>query len=371
MSIIRLSKHGGIAEEDIWMGSSGYDGHFEFGIYTLGDLAVDPRTGGLKNAGERMKEIIRAAKVADEAGIDVFGVGEHHRLDFALSSPPVLLAAIAQATSRIRLTSATTVLGTADPVRVFEDFATLDLISDGRAEIIAGRGAYIESFPLFGFELDDYKELFAEKLELMRQLNLSERITWSGRLRSPLENAEIAPRPAQSAIPVWVGVGSTAESASLAGRHGAGMALALLGGEPSKYKHLVDCYKAAGIAEGYRSEELRVAITGHCYVAKTTEQALDEFYAGYSAYYSQFMGGKENGTPLSRGDFEKLAGSLAIGSPELIARKIIEQHRLFGHSRFMAQMDIGGMPAAQVESSIRLLAKEVAPIVREALQVKV
>ncbi|SFE61621.1 probable oxidoreductase, LLM family [Paenibacillus catalpae] len=353
------------------MDSSGYDGKFEFGVYTLGDLAVDPRTGGLKNAGERIKEIIHAAKVADEAGIDVFGVGEHHRLDFALSSPPVLLAAIAQATSRIRLTSATTVLGTADPVRVFEDFATLDLISNGRAEIIAGRGAYIESFPLFGFELDDYKELFTEKLELMKQLNDSERITWSGRLRSPLQDAEIAPRPEQPAIPVWVGVGSTAESAALAGHHGAGMALALLGGEASKYKHLVDCYKEAGLAAGFRNEELRVAITGHCYAAKTTAQALDEFYAGYSTYYSQFMGGKEDGKPLSREDFEKLAGSLAIGSPQLIAEKIIEQHKLFGHSRFMAQMDIGGMPPGQVEASIRLLAEEVAPIVREALQIKV
>ncbi|MCM3627082.1 LLM class flavin-dependent oxidoreductase [Paenibacillus glycanilyticus] len=351
------------------MDSSKNDGKFEFGVYTLGDLALDPRTGGLKNAGERIKEIIQAAKAADEAGIDVFGVGEHHRLDFALSSPPVLLAAIAQATSRIRLTSATTVLGTADPVRVFEDFATLDLISGGRAEIIAGRGAYIESFPLFGFELNDYKELFAEKLELMKQLNLSDRITWNGRLRTPLENAEIAPRPEQPGIPVWVGVGSTAESAALAGRHGAGMALALLGGEASKYKHLVDCYREAGTAAGYREDELRVAITGHCYVAETTEQALEEFYAGYSAYYSQFMGGKENG--ISREDFGKLADSLAIGSPQLIAEKIVEQHKLFGHSRFMAQMDIGGMPSGQVEASIRLLAKEVAPLVREALQVKV
>ncbi|GLX69406.1 LLM class flavin-dependent oxidoreductase [Paenibacillus glycanilyticus] len=347
------------------------DKTFEFGVYTLGDLAYDSRTGSLKSAGERMKEIIRAAIIADEAGIDVFGVGEHHRLDFALSSPPVVLAAIAQATSRIRLTSATTVLGTADPVRVFEDFATLDLISDGRAEMIAGRGAYIESFPLFGFELDDYKELFAEKLELMRQLNLSERITWSGRLRSPLEDAEIAPRPQQAAIPVWVGVGSTPESAALAGRQGAGMALALLGGEPAKYKHLVDCYREAGQAAGYGNDTLRVAITGHCYVAETTEQALDEFYAGYSKYYLQFMGGKENGKPLSRDDFNKLAESLAIGSPERIAEKIVAQHELFGHSRFMAQMDIGGMPPAQVEHSIKLLATQVAPLVRESLQIKV
>jgi probable LLM family oxidoreductase len=350
------------------MDSSQNNRQFEFGIYTLGDLAVNSETGELKNAGDRMKEIIKAAIIADEAGIDVFGVGEHHRLDFVLSSPPVVLAAIAQATSRIRLTSATTVLGTADPVRVFEDFASLDLISDGRAEIIAGRGAYIESFPLFGYELDDYKELFAEKLELMNQLNLSERVTWSGRLRTPLDEAEIAPRPAQPKLPLWVGVGSTAESAALAGKQGAGMALALLGGEPSKYKHLVDCYREAGIAAGYRQEDLRVAITGHCYVAETTEQALDEFFVGYSTYYSQFMGGNESGKPLSREEFEVLAQFLAVGSPELIAEKIISQHELFGHSRFMAQMDIGGMPLSQVTNSIELLAREVAPLVREALK---
>ncbi|WP_235561053.1 LLM class flavin-dependent oxidoreductase [Bacillus sp. FJAT-28004] len=343
---------------------------FEFGIYTLGDISTDPISGKSPNARDRLKEIVAAAKLADEAGIDVFGVGEHHRLDFAVTSPPVLLAAIAQATKRIRLTSATTVLGTSDPVRVFEDFATLDLLSDGRAEIIAGRGAYVESFPLFGFELENYKELFHEKLNLLLELNKAEHITWNGKYRTPLQNAEIAPRPDQTHLPVWVGVGGTPQSAELAGSLGLGMTLAILGGDPARFKSLVEVYRAAGIRAGHKKEALKVAITSHGYIADSTTQAKDEYYPYYANYVSQFMGGKQRGEKMAREQFEQLASpinALAVGSPEMLVEKILAQHELFGHHRFMAQFDIGGIPFSKVAASIELLATKVAPVVRREL----
>jgi probable LLM family oxidoreductase len=343
---------------------------FEFGIYTLGDISVDPVTGRTSSASDRMKEIIAAAKLADEAGIDIFGVGEHHRLDFAVTSPPVVLAAIAQATKQIRLTSATTVLGTSDPVRVFEDFSTLDLLSDGRAEIIAGRGAYVESFSLFGYELGDYKDLFNEKINMLLELNESERMTWNGRFRTALENAEIAPRPLQASLPVWVGVGGTPQSAELAGKLGAGMALAILGGDPANFKPLVDVYREAGMRAGHKKEALKIAITSHGYIAESTQQAKDEYYPYYANYVGQFMGGNARGERMAREQFEQLANpvnALAVGSPDLIVEKILAQHELFGHNRFMAQFDIGAIPFSKVAASIELLAAKVAPIVRREL----
>ncbi|MFD1953513.1 LLM class flavin-dependent oxidoreductase [Paenibacillus thailandensis] len=340
---------------------------FEFGIYTLGELSPHPETGKTIGAQQRIREVIEAAKLADEAGIDVFGVGEHHRLDFAISSPPVLLAAIAQATKRIRLTSATTVLGTSDPVRVYEDFSTLDLLSDGRAEIIAGRGAYIESFPLFGYELSSYGELFREKTAMFLALNDNETVTWSGKFRSPLNEAEIAPRPKQSRLPLWLGVGGTPASAALAGEIGAGMALAILGGDPHEYKHLVDEYRRAGKAAGHADKELKVGITGHSFVGRTPEEARAQFYPYYANYYTGFM----KRPPLDREAFDGLCApetALNVGSVEEVTEKILRQHELFGHSRFMAQMDIGGMPFKQVAQAIELLATEVAPSVRKALK---
>ncbi|WP_317618377.1 LLM class flavin-dependent oxidoreductase [Paenibacillus sp. PL91] len=346
---------------------------FEFGIYTLGDISADPVTGQTLSARDRMKEIVAAARLADEAGIDIFGVGEHHRLDFAVTSPPVVLAAIAQVTKQIRLTSATTVLGTSDPVRVFEDFSTLDLLSDGRAEIIAGRGAYVESFPLFGYELGDYKDLFYEKINLLLELNENERMTWNGRFRTALENAEIAPRPLQECLPVWVGVGGTPQSAELAGKLGTGMALAILGGDPAHFKPLVDVYREAGIRAGHKKEALKIAITSHGYIAKSTQQAKDEYYPYYANYVGQFMGGNARGEKMAREQFEQLASpvnALAVGSPDLIVEKILAQHELFGHNRFMAQFDIGAIPFPKVAATIELLATKVAPIVRRELNKK-
>jgi probable LLM family oxidoreductase len=343
---------------------------FEFGLYTLGDLPADLHTGKMISPHQRLKEIVEAAKIADEAGIDVFGVGEHHRLDFAVSSPPVVLAAIAQATKRIRLTSATTVLSTADPVRVFEDFATLDLLSDGRAEIISGRGAFLESFPLFGYELEHYHALFLENMKLLQELNANERVTWNGDFRSALNNAEIAPRPMQSKLPLWVGVGGTTASAALAGSQGTNMAIAILGGDPARFQPLVNAYKQAGMEAGYQAKDLSVGITSHGYIAQTSQQALEEFYPYYANYASEFNGNKAESSKLSKDQFKIMTGpktGLAVGSPEQIAEKILAQHAMFGHSRYMLQLDIGGVPLSKIAKAIELLATEVAPMVRREL----
>ncbi|MFC5468050.1 LLM class flavin-dependent oxidoreductase [Cohnella suwonensis] len=344
-------------------------GGIEIGLYTLGDIGTDPHSGQTVSAEERVKDIIRAAALADEAGLDIFGVGEHHRLDYAVSAPPVVLAAIAQATKRIKLTSATTVLSTVDPVRLFEDFATLDLISDGRAEIIAGRGAFLESFPLFGYETDDYDSLFAENMELFLKLNETERISWSGKFRPPLEEAEISPRPVQERLPMWLGVGGSPESAIRAGRMGIGMAIAILGGDPGRFKPFVDLYHRTGIEAGHAREELKVSITGHGYLARTTQQALDEFFPYYSNYWSYVNSQRGISRSLARTDFERMTGpdsALFVGSPQQIAEKILHQHEMFGHRRFIAQIDIGGIPFDKVAQGIELLASEVAPIVRKA-----
>ncbi|MEH7301508.1 LLM class flavin-dependent oxidoreductase [Neobacillus drentensis] len=339
----------------------------EIGIYTLADIGPDPLTGKTIEVKERVNEIVQAAKLADEAGLDVFGVGEHHRLDYASSSPAVLLAAIAQVTKQIRLTSTTSVLSTLDPVRLFEDFATLDLLSDGRAEILAGRGAFIESFPLFGYSTNDYDELFEEHMDLLLRLTQNETVTWSGKFRSSLRNAEIAPRPVQENLPIWIGVGGTPKSAVRAGRFGVGMALAILGGHPSRFKPLVDLYRQAGIDAGHSPEMLKIGVTGHAYIAKTTQQAKDEFYPYYSNYWEYVNRQRGMGTRMSRNDFEHMASpetALFVGSPQQIIEKILQQYELFGHHRFLAQLDIGGQPFKNVAKGIEMLATEIAPIVR-------
>ncbi|MDQ6595808.1 LLM class flavin-dependent oxidoreductase [Bacillus salipaludis] len=339
----------------------------EIGIYTLADLGPNPHTGKTISAHQRLKEIIQAAKMADELGLDVFGVGEHHRLDYAVSAPAIVLSAVSQVTKRIKLTTTTTVLNTIDPVRLFEDFATLDLLSNGRAEIIAGRGAFIESFPLFGYDVNQYDELFEEHIELFLKLNAEERVTWSGRFRSPLQAAEIAPRPLQKEIPIWVGVGGTPESAARAGRLGTGLALAILGGPPIRFKLLVDIYRQAASQAGHAPESLKVGVTGHAYISKTTEQAKDEYYAFHSNYWGYLNRQRGMSTHMSRADFEIMAApetALFVGSSQQIIEKILYQYELFGHQRFIAQMDIGGMPFEKVAENIERLATEVAPVVR-------
>ncbi|MGK7379939.1 LLM class flavin-dependent oxidoreductase [Planococcus sp. 1R117A] len=342
----------------------------EIGVYTLADIGPDPFTGKTISAKQRMDEIIQAAKLADEAGLDIFGVGEHHRLDYAVSSPAVVLSAIAYATEHIKLTSATSVLSTLDPVRLYEDFATVDLISNGRAEIIAGRGAFVESFPLFGYSTNDYNELFSEHMDLLLKLSENEIVSWEGKFRSALTEAEIAPRSIQKQLPIWIGVGGTPESAERAGKLGVGMALAILGGDPLRFKPLVDIYRQAGMEAGHTADALKVAVTGHTYLAETTEQAMDEFYPYYVNYWNYVNRQRGMGTRMSRGDFEQLASpetALFVGSPEQVVEKILRQHELFGHTRFLAQVDIGGVPFHKVERNIELLATEVIPRLNKAI----
>ncbi|MFJ5623023.1 LLM class flavin-dependent oxidoreductase [Peribacillus loiseleuriae] len=343
---------------------------FEIGIYTLGDIVPDPHTGKVISAQQRLTEIVDAAKIADEAGLDIFGLGEHHRLDYAVSATPVVLAAIAQVTKQIKLTSATTVLSTVDPVRLFEDFSTLDLLSNGRAEVIAGRGAFVESFPLFGYDVNEYDDLFEENIDLFLRLNEQEKISWNGRFRSALRNAEIAPRPVQKQLPLWVGVGGSPESAERAGRFGVGMALAILGGDPNRFKPLVDIYRKEGIEAGHNLNDLKVGVTGHTFIAETTEQAKDEYYPYYSNYWEYVNSQRGMSTRMSRADFEQMSSpdtALFVGSSQQIIEKILYQHELFGHQRFIAQMDIGGISFAKVAKNIERLATEVAPVIRREL----
>jgi len=339
----------------------------EIGSYTFGELLPDPKTGLMINAGQRLHEIVEAGKLADEAGLDVLGIGEHHRLDFAISATPVVMAAVAQATKRLKLASAVTVLSTSDPVKVFEDFATVDLLSDGRAEIIAGRGAFIESFPLFGFDTNDYDDLFPEKLGLLMKLNQAERVTWRGRFRTPLADSQIAPRPAQAQLPIWIGVGGTPESVVRAGTLGLPMMLAIIGGSSAPFVELVNLYREVGSQAGHDLSKLPVGVSTHFHIAKTSQQALDEFYPYYSNYFGYLAKERGRRWQVSRGEYEQAVarpGGLFVGSPQQIIDKIMYQHQLFGHSRFMGQLDMGGQPYAMVAEQLNLLASEVAPVVR-------
>ncbi|MBL3644055.1 LLM class flavin-dependent oxidoreductase [Bacillus sp. RHFB] len=342
---------------------------FEFGVYSLGERIPDTN-GNIPTAQSRVEEIIQMAKMADEAGLGIFGVGEHHRLDFVTSSYAMLLAAIARETKNIKLTSTLSVISTADPVRVYEDFATLDLLSNGRTEIILGRGAFLESFSLFGANLNDYNELFEEKLNLFLKLQEQEVVSWHGNFRAPLQSAQISPRPVLKKLPVWIGVGGTPASAVRAGRLGLNMALGLLGGRPESVKPLADLYWEAAREAGHDVSKLKVSVTGHSYIAQTGEQAIAEFVPHYNRYFGYFL--KERGqhfrTTAEQLIPERGAGQiLAVGSAEELAEKILYQHELFGHSRFMGQFDMGGQPLARVEKAIDLLANKVAPIVRRAL----
>lgn len=344
---------------------------FEIGVYTLADIAKNPLTGEIMGAKQRIHEIIEAAKLADEVGLDVFGVGEHHRLDYAVSSPQMVLSAIAQVTSKIKLTSTTTVLNTVDPVRLFEDFAILDLISNGRAEITAGRGAFVESFPLFGYDFDDYDALFEEHLHLLLEINKHERVSWQGNFRSSLSNAEIAPRPDQKELPIWVGVGGTPSSAQRAGRLGAGLTVAMIGGTHERFLPLMNAYYEAAQSSGHRIEDMKVSVSGHGYIASTMEEAKDEFYP-YYANYIQLINeqrGMRSGV-LPREVFEQWTvpeSVMFIGSPQEIVEKVLRQHELYGHKRFMLQTDIGAMPFDKVAQTIELLGTKVAPVLRQEI----
>lgn len=343
----------------------------EIGIYTLGDLAVDPSTNETIDPKQRMEEVIEAAKLADDLGLDVFGVGEHHRLDFVISTPAVVLSAIARETKNIRLTSATTVLSTTDPVRLYEEFATVDLLSQGRAEMMAGRGAFLEPFELFGYELAAFDGLFKEHMDLFLQLNRREQLDWEGKYRAPLKNAQIAPRAYQKEIPVWIGVGGSVDSAVRAGTFGSGLAMAILSGDPERFIPLAKAYKKAFQEAGHDEKQMRIGVTGHGFIAETSEAAHDIFYPYYKQYKTAAKKRKDPDFELTRELFESWTapeGALFVGSPEEIADKIVYQHEHFGHDRCLLQLDVGGVPFEHITRSIELLANKVVPMVKERLQ---
>ncbi|HEV3325497.1 MAG TPA: Atu2307/SP_0267 family LLM class monooxygenase [Puia sp.] len=341
----------------------------ELGISTFGEVQPEGVSGVALSSHRRMQELLAEARLAEEVGLHVFAVGEHHRPDFIVSAPEVVLGAIAAGTRNIRLSSSVTVLSSADPVRVFQNFATLDLVSGGRAEIIAGRGSFTESFPLFGHDLKDYDELFIEKLDLLMLINRQEVITWKGRHRPPVQRLGIYPRPYQPALPIWLGVGGTPSSAGRAGRLNLPMTLAILGGRPVQFVPLVHLYRQSARDAGHDPAALPLAINSQLHIAEDSRQAADDFYPTYERLMNRV--GKERGwSPITRHHFETLRepdGPLFVGSVEEVAEKIIYQHRLFGHTRFLGQIIKGDIPHEKILRSIELLGTKVAPLVRQEL----
>ena len=340
----------------------------ELGIYTFADMAPDHVSGKAHNAHRRMQDLIEEIRLADEVGLDVFAIGEHHRPDYAVSAPAVVLGAAAVVTKKIRLSSAVTVLSSDDPVRVFESFSTVDLLSGGRAEIMVGRGSFIESYPLFGYDLRDYDALFAEKLDLLLKINATEKVTWTGKHRASINNLGVYPRPIQDALPIWIAVGGTPASAVRAAKLGIPMALAIIGGLPERFVPFVDLYKQTAKEAGFDNPQ--VSINSHVYVADTFKQAGDEFYPAYAAMMNHI--GKERGwNPMTRPDFDAMRsprGSLLAGSPTEVIDKILFEHELFGNTRFLAQMSMGTMPHDRILRSIELFGTKVAPAVRAAIR---
>jgi probable LLM family oxidoreductase len=318
------------------------------------------------NDADALAQLLDRIEYADQAGLDVFGIGEHHRKGFLDSAPTLILSAAAARTKRIRLTSAVTVLSAADPVRVFQNFATLDLIARGRAEMVVGRGSFIEAFPLFGYKLEDYDELFAEKLDLLLKIRDNELVTWSGKFRPALKNQPVYPRPLQDRIPIWVGVGGTPESFIRAGMLGLPLMVAIIGGQTKQFRPLVDLYRQAGKKAGFLPEQLKVGVHSLGYVANSTKEALDDFYPGYAESMTKV--GRERGwPPMTRGRFEAQMGpdgALLVGNPEEIAEKIIRHaDALGGISRFTFQMDSAELPHEKLMQSIELVGTRLKPLV--------
>ena len=335
----------------------------ELGLFSF----VERTPGNGLTAEERLRNLLEEIELADQVGLDVFGVGEHHRPDYVVSAPAVVLAAAAARTRRIRLTSAVNVLSSDDPIRVFQQFATVDLLSGGRAEIMAGRGSFIESFPLFGYDLRDYDELFAEKLDLLLRLREGERVTWSGRHRPPLSDQPVYPRPVQEPLPVWIAVGGTPESAVRAGALGLPMALAIIGGLPERFVPFAELHRRAAEEAGHG--RLTLGINSHGFLADTADEAADLAFGPFSETMNRI--GRERGwPPTTRVDFDAqrtLRGALFVGSPADVAEKILFQHSLFGHERFLLQLSVGSMPHDRMLRAIKLFATEVAPVVHAEL----
>ena len=338
----------------------------ELGVYTFADISPDPVMSGAIGARQRLRNLMEEIELADKVGLDVFGVGEHHRSDYAVSAPQIVLAAAAERTKRIKLTSAVTVLSSDDPVRVYQQFSTIDLLSGGRAEIMAGRGSFIESFPLFGYDLNDYDELFSEKLELLLNIRDNDRVTWRGRHRAPLKDQPVYPRPERK-LPIWIGVGGNPPSVVRAATLGLPMALAIIGGMPERFAPFAELYRETAQRTGHNPSKLPLGINSHGFVAADSKTAADIFFPSYAEVMSRI--GRERGwPPITRQQFESsrtLRGALLVGNPEEVIEKILFQHKIFGHQRFLIQMSLGLMPHDKVLESIELFGTKVAPIVRE------
>jgi probable LLM family oxidoreductase len=342
----------------------------EFGLYTFGDVGRNPVTGHVVTPSERLRNLVEEITLADQAGLDVFGLGEHHRSDYAVSAPAVALAAAARQTRTIRLASAVTVLSSDDPIRVFQQFSTLDNLTQGRAEIIAGRGSFIESFPLFGYDLDDYDTLFAEKLALLMQLNEGERITWPGGQHTPeIQGRGVYPRPYGERLPIWVAVGGTPQSVARAGMLNLPLAVAVIGGEPARFQPLFQLYDRAVKQAGHDRSQLKTSLNVHGFVGETSQVAADTFYRPQAEVMNRI--GRERGwPPTSRAQFDGARGpkgALFVGSPAEVTDKILAMHEILGFDRFVIQMAIGVIDHSTLMKAIELFATRVAPEVRKAL----
>jgi alkanesulfonate monooxygenase SsuD/methylene tetrahydromethanopterin reductase-like flavin-dependent oxidoreductase (luciferase family) len=335
----------------------------EFGLYSLGDHIPNPLTGERISAQQRINELIEAAKLAEQAGIDVFGVGESHQTYFTTQAHTVVLGAIAQATSKIKLASSATVLSVSDPVRVYEDFATIDLISDGRAEIVAGRGSRVGAYHLLGVDLQDYEEIFEEKLELLQKINEEELVTWEGEFRPPLNNAQILPQPKNGSLPIWRAVGGPPASAIKAGYMGIPMMLTTLGGPAVNFKPSVDAYREAAERSGFDADSLPIATTSLFYVAETTQEALQGMYPHINGGFIAIRGAGYPKQQFAQAPDPRDA--LMVGSKEQIIEKLLYQHELYGMQRFMAQIDFGGVPFEKLMKNIEMIGNDIIPAIKK------
>lgn len=342
----------------------------QIGVDSFAAAISDPVTGVTLSPVDRMQHLLQEIELADCVGLDVFGIGEHHRAEFLDSAPAVILAAAAARTKNIRLTSAVTVLSAADPVRVFQEFATLDLLSHGRAEIVAGRGSFVESYPLFGLRLEDYDSLFSEKLELLLKIRENVNVHWAGKHRAPLTGQAIYPRPLQNPLPIWVGVGGTPESFARAGVLGLPLMVAIIGGEPRRFRPLIDLYREVGRRAGHPAEKLMVGLHSIGFLGETTEEAADDFYPGYAHTFTEI--GKERGwPPTTRAQFDAVrgpTGALLIGDAETVTKKILYVNEVLGGlSRITFQMGVSTLPHQKMLRAIEILGTRVAPVVRKEL----
>ncbi|MGK7391232.1 MAG: LLM class flavin-dependent oxidoreductase [Candidatus Cyclobacteriaceae bacterium M2_1C_046] len=341
----------------------------EIGITTFVENTPDPATGKLIDPQVRISNLMEEIELADQLGLDVFGVGEHHRPDFIVSSPAVVLGAAAVKTKQIKLSSAVTVLSSDDPVRVFQDFAHVDLLSKGRAEIIAGRGSFIESFPLFGQDLKDYDTLFAEKLQLLYELNKSEKITWKGKHRPSIDNRGIYPRPYQKELPLWVAIGGTPESVVRAANYGLPMALAIIGGMPERFEPFTRLYRETYKKAGHDTAKFQLAINSHGFIGDDSQRAADDYYGPY-AYVMSKIGRERGWSGMNREHYDMMRspeGSLLVGSPQEVIDKILFEYELFGNTRFLLHISVGNLPHKKVMRAIELLGTKVAPAVKKAV----